>query len=134
MITPKMEITVTSVTARNSVGKNDFIGTLQPAEGGLYVCVEWEYKNISKEPLTVWSMPDNTNIVLQDPNGVKYSYDIATSGLFAGQVGVTGKILSNLNPGLKVTQAVVFEVAVEMLGENVQPGWKVLIDTDRDIS
>lgn len=48
--TKKFEITVTKAEIKNTVGE----GFLQskPAEGGIYVAVQWRYKNISEQPVS----------------------------------------------------------------------------------
>ena len=123
--TPTLEILVSSVEALDHVGSG--ISEESSAEGGTYVAVQWEYKNISKAPISMWKTP---SIHLIDPNGVKYALDISASGTYSADLDLTAKTLSDLNPGIKVTSAAVFEVASELL---TQPGWKILISADTDI-
>jgi hypothetical protein len=99
-----------------------------PANGGLYVAVLWIYKNITTEPISTFSTP---TIHLLSPEGTKYSADIGASGDFATMVDLDRKILSDLNPGLQVTDGSVFEVSKEVYGNG--EGWKLLVDGDRKL-
>jgi len=99
-----------------------------PAEGGLYVAVLWIYKNITNEPISSFSTP---SIYLLSPEGTKYSADIGASSEFAAMVDLDRKILSDLNPGIQVTDGDVFEVNKEVYGNG--EGWKILVDGDRKL-
>lgn len=124
--TKDLEVTITAVAVRDSVGSEYFSST--PAEGGEYVTVQWKYKNISSEPIGMFSQPILT---LVDSNGVEYSADIGASGSLATELDLTEKLVSDLNPGITVTDAAVFEVAK---GAFVPGQWVLRIDTDDDLT
>lgn len=123
--TPKLEMTVLAVEKRGRIASGFFES--EPAEGGVYIAVQWEYKNISKQPINMWSQP---TLRIKDPNGAQYDADVGASSTYATMVNITEKNVSDLNPGIKVKSAAVFEVAAEILKT---PGWKISIDADRDI-
>ncbi|HOV09005.1 MAG TPA: hypothetical protein PK482_07825, partial [Spirochaetota bacterium] len=54
--TDKFEVTVTSVTPRGWVG-NEIFNEKAPA-GAIFIAVIFNYKNISKEPISSFSVPD----------------------------------------------------------------------------
>ncbi len=124
--TDKFEITVMSLGVRKSLG-GEYINAT-PAEGAIYVTVQWKYKNISKKPIGSFSTP---RIKLVDANGIEYDTDANASGMYATEVKTDEKILSNLNPGLTVTAADAYEISRDSLAN---PGWELLIDADRDIT
>lgn len=61
------------------------------------------------------------------PDGTKYYSDIDASSSFATEQNNNGKILSDLNPGIKVQSSKVFEVSSELFSEE---SWKLLVDAD----
>lgn len=91
------------------------------SDGATYVCIIWFYKNISREPLGFLDFP---HISLISPDGVKYSSDINASATYATIMNTNSKVLSNLNPGIRVFDAQVFEVSKEQLKKK---GWKLLV-------
>jgi hypothetical protein len=117
----KYEITINSVEQREGVG-SEYLNS-SPAEGGIYVCINYTYKNISTEPLSTWSTP---TIKLQDANGTKYSTDISASSYYATEIDPDRKILSDLNPGITVTDGGVFEISKESYN---QGEWFIIIDS-----
>ena len=117
--TKKFEITVTNVSKKYSVG--DMFWNETPAEGAVYVTVQWKYKNITEEPISSFSTPD---IKLVSPKGTEYRTDSAASAAFASQVNPNEKILSDLNPGITTTAADVFEVAESLI---VEDGWTLKV-------
>lgn len=123
--TDKFEITVMSVEQRDSVGDDLF--NSKPAEGGVYIAVQWKYKNISDEPVSSFSVP---TIKLFDSNDTKYSSDVGSSGSFATELKLDRKLLSDLNPGITVNDADVFEVARDSFEKG---GWKLMLDSDKDV-
>jgi formylglycine-generating enzyme required for sulfatase activity len=123
--TQTLEITLTSVAVRGSVG-TDFDES-KPSEGGMYVAIQWSYKNISNQPIDALSTP---TIKLVDNSGVVYSGDVGASGSFASELKIDAKLVSDLNPGIKVTDADVFEISKDSLAK---PGWKVKISGDQDV-
>lgn len=124
-ITKKFEVQVTSIEERTSVGSSWFNSS--PSEGGVYLTVQWQYKNISDEPIGSFSTP---SIYLVDENGVKYTSDISASGNFATELELDRKILSDLNPGITVKDAEVFEISKERydIGE-----WKLIVKGDEEV-
>ncbi len=117
-----MEMTVTAVTEKTTVGGQYF--SEKPSEGGTLVVVEWQYKNTSSEPVGTFSQP---SIKLVDSSGVEYSADAGKTGAYATEVKLDRKILSDLNPGIQVKDAQVFEVSKEAYGKG---GWSVVVKAD----
>ncbi|WP_256242843.1 DUF4352 domain-containing protein [Bacillus sp. V3B] len=123
--TDKFEITVVGVEERTEVGGEFF--SSQPAEGGKYVVVQWKYKNISDKPIGTFSQP---TLKLVDGDGNKYDSDLDASSSYATEIDLNSKVLSDLNPGISVTDAEVFEVSSELFDA---ASWKVFIDSDADV-
>lgn len=123
--TSKFGIKVTTVDTPDTVGIE--LMTESPADGGKYVAVQWEYQNVSAKPIGPFSQP---RLFLADPSGTRYEADVGASGMYAMQLDLTEKVLSDLNPGIKVRAASVFEVAESYLA---RPGWTIVIDADRKI-
>jgi hypothetical protein len=122
--TDKFEITIISVEERMKIG-TQYLNS-KPADGGIYVAVKWEYKNISKEPIGTFSFP---TIKLQDSNKTKYNSDMSASSYYATEIDPNRKILSDLNPGIKVIDGEIFEISKETYS---QAGWQIIIDADKD--
>jgi len=120
----RIEITVQDVSTRSSVGSSFFGETA--SEGGVLVAVQWRYKNISDEPIGMFSKP---TIKLVDSNGVEFSRDIGKSSAFATELELDRKIVSDLNPDITVNDAEVFEVGAERFA---QPGWHLEVRADRN--
>lgn len=107
--TDKYEIVITGVQTKNRVG-TQYLSS-EPAEGGIYVCVDLEYKNISSESISAFSLP---SVRLIDSNGNLYDPDISASSYYATESDPNRKILSDLNPGIKVRDSKVFEVSSDL--------------------
>lgn len=122
--TKKLGIKVDEVASVPSVGK-DFL-TAQAAEGATYIAVSWNYKNTSDKPINGFRTP---SLYLKSADGTKYNPDIAASAALAGQLEINRKVLSDLNPGIQVRDATVFEVSKELFNAET---WKLLIDADMD--
>lgn len=116
------EITIKNVGTAKKVG-NEYLNS-QPAAGGIYVCVDFIYKNVSKEPLSSWDFP---SVELVDSNGVEYSSDISASSYYATEKDPNRKVLSDLNPGITVSDNNVFEIAEESYN---QGEWFLIIDNE----
>ena len=99
------EITIKNVSTATKVG-SQYLNS-QPAEGGIYVCVDFTYKNVSTEPISSWDFP---TVELVDSNGVEYSSDVSASSYYATEKDPNRKVLSDLNPGITVTDNKVFEI------------------------
>lgn len=119
--TDKYEITVTSVETKDKVGSEFFEST--PAEGGVYVTVQWKYKNITSEPIN--SFWESFNVKLIDPNGTEFSPDVDASGSFATEIDPTRKVVSDLNPGITVSGGKAFEVAKDSFSKDT---WSLLVE------
>lgn len=124
--TNKFEITITSIQEKAKVGSQYFESS--PSEGGTYVAIQWKYKNTSDKPIGAFSFPV---VRLLDKNGTKYDSDITASSSFATELKLDEKILSDLNPGITVKAASVFEVSKDSFK---QGGWKLLVDADKDMN
>ena len=109
IITEKFEITITSVKERAEVGKDFF--SSRPSEGGTYIVVDWQYKNISDKPIRSFSTP---TVKLVDKDLEMFSTDIAASSNYATECNLDRKIFSDLNPGITVKDAEVFEISKEL--------------------
>lgn len=105
----KFEITITSIEEKSKVG-NEYLSST-PSKGGTYVVVNWQYKNISKEPINAFSCP---KINLIDSNKATYNSDISASGYYATEKKLDSKVFSDLNPGITVKDADVFEVSKDL--------------------
>ena len=97
-----------------------------PAEGGQYIAVQWKYKNISTKPISSFDTP---SLHLIDPQDVKYDRDSGASGSYATELNLTEKVLSDLNPGISVTAASIFEVGKTAFD---QSKWKLLVKGDTE--
>lgn len=122
VLSKSMELTVISVAEKTSVGGQYF--NEKPSEGGTLVAVNWQYKNTSSEPIGTFSQP---SIKLVDGNGVEYNPDTGKSSSYATEIKLDRKILSDLNPGITVKDASVFEVSKESYA---QGAWYVVIKVD----
>lgn len=123
--TNKFEITISSVTPRYTVG-GGFINE-KAGEGAVFIVVNFNYKNISKEPVSTFRVP---KIKIIDPNNVAYDAAIAASASYATENNFNKKIASDLNPGISQRDAEVFEVSKENWNKS---GWKLRIEADKDI-
>jgi hypothetical protein len=117
------EITVLGVELRNSVGGP--FGTEEASEGGVLLAVRYSIKNISAKPLSAFSQP---RLVLIDPNGTTYKPDIAKSASYATEVEPNQKLFSDLNPGITVHGADVFEVGKDLFNLAT---WSLAVDNAR---
>ncbi|MDO8987619.1 MAG: DUF4352 domain-containing protein [Coriobacteriia bacterium] len=124
--TGKFEITIVAVETKAKVGSEYFES--KPAEGGEYVTVQWKYKNISKEPVGMFSTP---TLTLVNSDGVKFAADIGASSAYATELDLTEKVLSDLNPGITAEAADVFEIAK---GSFDPATWKVFVNADDDVT
>lgn len=114
------EVTIDAVTTQSEVGGEYFKTT--PSDGGIFVCVDLKYKNTSDKPISSFSTP---TIRLVDSNGTKYSEDIEASSYYATEKDPDRKILSDLNPGITVSDNEVYEISKDAYetGE-----WYLVID------
>lgn len=124
--TDKFEFVVISAEEKSKVG-GEYVEK-KPSSGGTYVVVKFKYKNISKEPIKMFDFP---SLSLVDGSGVKYDSDLDASSSYATEVNLNEKILSDLNPGISVDGADVFEVSKESYDKG---GWKIRIKADKEIN
>lgn len=105
-----LEITITNFEEKSSVG-NQYLNK-EVSEGGTYVAIQYKMKNISNEPVGMFDYP---TLNLVDEQGNKYDPDIDASTNYAVETGIdNSKILSDLNPGITVTDTEVYEISKEM--------------------
>jgi hypothetical protein len=123
--TEKFDIVVSSVNTRNSVGSEFF--KEKASQGAVFVVVNFNYKNISKEPIGSFNTP---TIKIVDPNNVSYDSATGASAAYATEINLDKKIASDLNPGITQKDAVVFEVSKESWDK---AGWKLIIKADNDV-
>lgn len=119
------EITIKNVSTATKVG-SQYLNS-QPAEGGIYVCIDFTYKNVSTEPISSWDFP---TVELVDSNGIEYSSDVSASSYYATEKDPNRKVLSDLNPGITVTDNKVFEIAEESYN---QGEWYLVVDNNTKI-
>ena len=117
------EVTVTDVEKKTLVGGEWFNST--PIEGAVFVAVQYGYKNIGSEPVSFFDVP---SVKLLSPNGAVYDSDISASSCYESQLDIDEKVFSDLNPGLSVRGAVVFEVSESELAKN---GWYLDVDDEK---
>jgi hypothetical protein len=122
--TGELELTITSVEEKKQVGSQYFNSS--PSEGGTYVAVAWKYKNTSSEPIGAFSQP---RINLVDSNGVSYDADINASSNYATELDNDNKIISDLNPGITVKDANVFEISKD---NYTQGKWNLVVKANGD--
>ncbi|EIL97930.1 GYF domain-containing protein [Rhodanobacter thiooxydans] len=122
--TPTFQMQIASAQLRQSVGDSMF-GS-KASQGGVYVAIQWRYKNISKKPVGSFDLP---TLHLIAPDGTKYDPDLGASGSYATELNTNTKVLSDLNPGIQVTDADVFEVSQEQFNPT---SWKILVDADEN--
>lgn len=121
--TDKFEITINNIQTKESVGGEYF--STDASDGGIYVCVDFEYKNISNQPISSFSCP---KIKLKDSNGVTYESDINATAYYSTETNPDNKALSDLNPGIKVSDSDVFEISKE---EYAKGGFSIVVDAGK---
>ncbi len=122
--TEKFEIGAT-FEIRQAVG--GFLLTSTASTGASYVAVKISEKNVSNEPIGSFSLP---RIKFVDGRGHVYDPEIGASVTFAGEALIDRKILSNLNPGITIFDAEVFEVSNELISLD---DWKIRVEADEVI-
>ncbi|KMY41145.1 hypothetical protein AC621_15590 [Bacillus sp. FJAT-27445] len=121
--TEKTEVTVTKVEDRDTVG-TQYVEK-KASEGGTIVAVQYTIKNVSKKPISSFSIP---TVKLVDADGTSYDSDIVASVIYAPETKVdNSKILSDLNPNIKVTGVKAFEVDKEAYAQGT---WKLKFSND----
>ena len=123
--TDKFEITITDIEERTKVGTLMF--NESTSEGNVFICVRMKIKNISDKPIGTFSQP---TFSLIDSKNVTYRSDISASSYYSTEVNTTDKALSDLNPGVTVTDACVFELGKSYYSQNT---FNLKIDADKTI-
>lgn len=117
----QLELTVTVFEEMETIGDPNLFGK-KASEGGTLVSIQYTMKNISDEPVGMFSYP---TVNLVDKNGTEYSSDIDASGAYAVETDIdNSKILSDLNPDISVTATSAYEVSKEKFA---QGQWYILI-------
>ncbi|MGE7118684.1 DUF4352 domain-containing protein [Peribacillus sp. NPDC046944] len=106
----KLEITVLKQEEFDTIGDPEFLGK-KASEGGTLIAIQYKMKNISDEPVGMFSYP---SIKLVDEKGTKFDSDIEASTAYAVEAKVDdSKVLSDLNPDISVTDTEVYEISKE---------------------
>lgn len=108
-----IDYTVIKVEVKDTVG-SEYIN-LKASEGGVYVAVQFKYKNTTTKPLSAFRSP---SIKLIDSSGTEYSPDVDASSSYSMEFERDTKIISDLNPGITVKGSSVFEISRESLKKN----------------
>lgn len=116
-------VTINSVMTRSVVGAEFF--EEQAAEGGIFVVIDYSYRNDSIKPKSAFSIP---GIKLRDSNGINYSADIGATGSYATESELNANTFSDINPGIVIDDAVVFEVSQSSFNAG---GWSIFIRNGR---
>lgn len=116
------EITIKSVKHPSTIGVLD----QRPAEGGLFVAIDYTLENTGDEPLSGF---DHPTLLLMDSEGRTYAPDSqATSQYVLEKVMITKDFSKqagdDLNPGLKILAGAVWEIAKDQFDRNT---WKVVL-------
>lgn len=109
ILTDKYELIVTKVEEKAQVGIP--YAMEKASEGGVIVGVQYSIKNVSAKPMNSFEQP---TLKLIDGAGTEYDSDAAKTGSYNMQVDPNQKIISDLNPGIKVKGATAFEVSKEL--------------------
>jgi hypothetical protein len=115
-----LEIDMVGARTVSSVGPD--IAAEKAAEGGVLVVVYYTVKNTGNEPVHAFDVPD---IHLLDSQGVQYSDDAGKTGILSLEEHFDIKGFSDLNPGITVRNAKVFEVSKAAFDRNT---WSVVVD------
>lgn len=99
-------VIIRNVSERDAVGRS--IVREQASAGGVLVVVEYTVENISDRPKAAYQLPVPSLI---GPNNVVYDKDLGKTAAYASESELDSKAMSDLNPGIRVTNAVVFEVS-----------------------
>ena len=119
-----LEIIVTSITQKASVG-SEYLKA-KPAEGGTYIIVNFSYENVSDKPINSFTSP---KISLLDKKGTQYDNDLNATVYYTTEKKIDAKIFSDLNPGIKVKDAKVYEVSKKLYKAG---GWRLFIEADKE--
>ncbi len=113
--TGTFEITTISADQKTVVG-GQYVNE-KASEGATLIAVNWKYKNVSDKPVS-----NEPSVKLVDSNGTEYNWDLGKSSTYAVEQKIDSKVVSDLNPGITVNDAKVFEVSKESYAKS---GWKL---------
>jgi DNA-directed RNA polymerase subunit RPC12/RpoP len=125
LTTSDYQIVIKSVKTSDKVGNQYF--NKKPASGGIFVVLNYTIKNVTDKPIGAFSTPI---FQMQDSKGTNYDADIDASAYYATEAELNDKVLSDLNPGITVKGADVFEISKNLYNAG---GWKVYINADDDL-
>lgn len=113
-------ITFQAPTIREKVGITGI--EERASEGGVLILVRYTTKNVSAAPAPAADLPQ---ITLIDPQGTTYSPDAGKTGAYALGAKSDQKLWSDLNPGITVSAAQVFEISKETYDPAT---WRIVIN------
>lgn len=109
----QLEVTVSKFEEKSTVG-NEYVNK-KASEGGTFVAIQYSMKNVSDEPVGMFDYP---TLNLVDEKGTKYDSDIDASSNYAVETNIdNSKIMSDLNPGISVTDTQVYEISKESFAQ-----------------
>lgn len=109
----KLEVTVTKFEEKAKVG-SQYVSK-EASEGGTFVAIQYKMKNVSEEPVGMFSYP---TLKLVDEKGTKYDSDLEASTNYSIETGIDdSKVLSDLNPDISVNDSKVYEISKEKLAK-----------------
>lgn len=114
------EVKLVRVEQLSKVG-NAYMSHKAP-EGGTLVAVTYTLKNTGKEPLSFMKRP---TLKLINPSGTVFSEDSEATIYFGTEKDFNNKAISDLNPGIKTTGGIVWEVSKKDFDIST---WKVVLD------
>jgi len=123
--TEKFDLIVNSVKYKGRVG-GEFLNE-KASDGALFVIVNFRYKNITREPVSAFNVPD---VKIIDPNGTEYDEASGATIYYHTEINLNKKAISDINPGITQKDATVFEVSNDLWKNK---GWKLLVKADGDI-
>jgi len=121
--TKKYELTVLSAKVRNIVGGEFFEET--PGKGAIFIIVKYRYKNITDEPIGIFSLP---SLELKDLKGTTYDADNNASIAYAMEIDAEVADFDSLNPGITNEEYEVFKIPQERWKKK---GWSAVVKADK---
>lgn len=107
ILVDQLEVTVSKFEEKSTVG-NEYVNK-QASEGGTFLAIQYTMKNVSDKPVGMFGYP---TLNLVDEKGTKYDSDIEASSNYAIETDIdNSKIMSDLNPGISVTDTQVYEIS-----------------------
>lgn len=119
------EVTIDSVETLNHVGYDCEGCGEKPADGAIFVAATYSLKNTGAKPLGMFERP-SFNLI--DPNGVSYEEDLGAGISYKMAKEFDGKSISDLNPGIKTKDGLLYEVAEANFDKQT---WSISVDGDK---